>query len=140
MRKTILLFAIGMLGLTANAQIKEEKAITKTINQFAEAADNNDVKSLENYLDDNFRIVMNRLFGSEAVGIVSKTDYLAKIESKEWGGDNREVEIKGILINGNNASVNVVLAGEKSTFNSIMILLKDGEGNWKIVSDTPTIL
>ena len=82
---------------------------------------------------------MNRLFGSEVVSVMNKTDYLAKIESKEYGGDKRQVEVKSILINGTTASVNVLFKGEKMTFNSIMIMVKDKNDDWKLISDTPMI-
>ena len=135
------LMLMSLLGLTTSltAQTNEEKAITKTIQKFAKAGDQNDVSALTTTLDDNYRIVMNRLFGSEVASVMNKTDYLAKIESKEYGGDDRKVEIKSILVNGTTASVNVVFTGSKMTFNSIMTLIKDAEDHWKLISDTPMI-
>lgn len=137
MKKSILILLMGLAGTIGFSQ--EEEAIEKVIIAFAKAADKNDAEKLSTYLDDNYRIVMNRLFGAEGVSIVNKEDYLAKIESKEWGGDKRKVTIEQITINGNTASAHVTLKGEKATFVSLFMLIKDAEGNWKLVSDTPTI-
>ena len=107
---------IGLVGAVTYGQENEEKSIRELITNFAKAADEGNVIELASYLDENYRIVMNRLFGSETVSIINKTDYLAKIETKEWGGDKRTVEVHSIIVNGATASVHVTLRGEKSTF------------------------
>src|SRR5688572_28322746 len=136
--------AIGLFSLALSkavlAQQSEYKAIETTIVSFAKAGDANSVTDLENYLDSNFRLVMNRLFGSETVTVMTRSEYLAKIESKEFGGDTRRVTIDQITLNGNSATAKVTMTGTKLTFVSLMILIKDKDGNWKIVSDTPTVL
>lgn len=139
MKKSILIMLIAMIGTMTYAQKNEEKSIKKVITNFAKAADNSDATKLATYLDENYRIVMNRLFGSESVSIINKTDYLAKIESKEWGGDKRKVEVLSIVVNGNTASAHVSLQGEKATFISIFTLIKNADGEWLLVSDIPII-
>lgn len=139
MKKSMLVLLIGMIGITGLAQKQEEKAIQATIEGFAKAADNNDVAELSKYLDANYRVVMNQLFGSADVSVVTHDEYVAKIESKEWGGDKRKVEVQQIMINGNTAVAHATLTGEKMTFKSLFMLVKDKDGNWKLVSDTPTI-
>ena len=138
MKNSILVIMFSMLSLGGFAQ-DDQKAIESVIRSFAKAADQNDAALLGTYLDENYRIVMNRLFGSPDVSVVSKADYLAKIESKEWGGDNREVTIMQTIVNGTTASVHASLKGEKATFISLYTLIKDAEGNWKLASDTPII-
>jgi hypothetical protein len=118
---------------------EDKSKITTVIKQFSSAGDNSKDKLLATYLDENYRVVMNRLFGSDKVSILSKEVYLSKIESKEFGGTAREVKIMDILINGNTACVKVIFKGEKVTFNSLIILLKNKEGEWKLVSDIPTV-
>ncbi len=115
----------------------EEKSIEACITGFAKAGDLNDVPALSAYLDANYRVVMNRLFGSEEVQVVDKTFYLEKIRTKEWGGDTRTINVEGILINGDSATAKVKLVGEKSTVSSLFLLVKNAEGSWQIVSDTP---
>lgn len=139
MKKSILVCLIGMVGFSTLAQKNDEKAIEAVIKNFAAAADKNDAELLSTYLDENYRIVMNRLFGSAAVSVMTKADYLAKIESKEWGGDAREVTVMQIIVNGSTATAHARLKGAKSTFVSLFVLLKDADGKWKLVSDSPII-
>lgn len=121
------------------AQKSEEKAISQLIGTFALAGDQNDAVKLETCLDDNFRVVMNRLFGSDAVSIMPKDMYMEKIRSKEFGGDKRKVSVDEIVLNGQSACVKVTLEGERATFISLLTLVQDNEGKWLIASDTPTI-
>ena len=141
MKNTIL---IGLIVLFANvpaqAQSTEEKEIKDTVLAFAKAGDQNDVQTLEKHLDSNYRVVMNRLFGSSEVAIVPRSVYLEKIKSKEWGGDQRKVSFKNIIVNENVATAKVVFKGKKATFVSLMDLIKTEKGSWKLISDTPIIL
>ena len=141
MKNTIL---IGLIVLFANAPVQaqstDEKEIKDTVLAFAKAGDQNDVQTLEQHLDSNYRVVMNRLFGSSEVAIVPRSVYLEKIKSKEWGGDQRQVSFKNIIVNENVATAKVVLKGKKATFVSLMDLIKTEKGSWKLISDTPIIL
>lgn len=139
MKKSILMMLVALAGLTGYSQTEDEKVIEETIREFAKAGDKNDVEALDKLLNENYSVVMNRLFGSETVTTVSKKDYLAKIESKEWGGDKREVVINKIIVNGNTAAVHATLIGSKMTFISIYTLIKDSQGNWTLLGDLPTI-
>jgi ketosteroid isomerase-like protein len=139
MKKSILVILISVLGLNVNAQKNEMKAIRKTITAFAKAADNSDAKELANYLDDNYRIVMNRLFGSEKVSIMPRSIYLEKIRTKEFGGDKRTLEFKEVIVNGTTATAQVSFKGAKMTFVSLLMLIKNEQGDWKLVSDTPIV-
>jgi len=125
--------------VSCNAQSSEEKAIKETIINFSEAGDKNDADKLASYLDDNYRILMNRLFGSSEVSVMTKDAYLEKIITKEYGGDNRKVEIESIVLSGSTASAKVSFVGSKMTFVSILILIKDENNDWKLVSDLPVV-
>jgi ketosteroid isomerase-like protein len=125
--------------LSCSAQNPEIKKIEKAITEFSKAGDNNDSKKLETYLDDNYRIVMNRLFGSETVIVMDKTTYLKKVKSKEYGGDNRELTIENVVLNGTIASAKVTFKGSKMTFVSILVLIQNTKGEWKLVSDVPIV-
>ncbi|MDG1332447.1 MAG: nuclear transport factor 2 family protein [Crocinitomicaceae bacterium] len=138
--KKVKLIALAYLVLTtfaSNAQNNSMKEIETTITEFAKAADNSDAEKLGTYLDDNYRIVMNRLFGSNEVSVLTKDLYLSKIESKEFGGDKREGSIESITINGSTANAKVRMIGTKMTFVSLLSLVQDAAGNWKLISDTP---
>ena len=121
------------------AQNSDEKAIKQTIIGFSKAGDVYDADKLATYLDNSYRIVMNRLFGSTEVTIMPKDVYLEKIKTKEYGGDNRKVDIESITLNGTTASAKVSFIGTKMTFLSILTLIKDGDNQWKIVSDIPIV-
>lgn len=133
-------FAFALLSiLGCQAQDSAEKEIKQTVKSFAKAADDSDADKLSTYLDANYRLVMNQLMGSDKVVILDRETYLGKIRAKEFGGDKRELTFKEIIVNGKSASVLVELKGSKMTFISILTLVQDKDGNWKLVSDVPMI-
>lgn len=125
--------------IASSAQTNETMNIEKVITEFSQAGDENNAEKLATYLDDNYRVVMNRLFGSKEVSILPKSEYLEKIKSKEYGGDKRVLTIDNVLINGTTASAKVTFKGTKMTFVSLIILIQDSEGDWKLISDVPII-
>jgi CRISPR/Cas system CSM-associated protein Csm3 (group 7 of RAMP superfamily) len=135
---------IGLMSLmasfSAQASTSDFDAIEQTIRLFAKAGDENNADELAKYLDANYRIVMNQLFGSTEVTVMTREVYLEKIRTKEFGGDKREVTIEDITLNGKTANAKVMLKGTKMTFVSMMSLVKDSQGVWKLISDTPVIL
>lgn len=118
---------------------KEEMNVKQTIISFAHAADVQDDKALELLLDDNFRLVLNQMFGNKGIAMVSKLDYLAKIKAKEFGGDKREVTILNLTVLGNNAGVQAIFKGSKFTVVTFLQLIKTNTGEWKIINDLPGI-
>lgn len=140
MKKIMLMGLLSLFtSISTMAQTKTEKAVKQTIIEFAKAGDNSDAVALEKLLDANYRVVMNRLFGSKEVSVVSRAVYLEKIKTKEWGGDTRKVSIQSAAINGSTASVLVSFKGTKSTFISFITLVSDEHGNWKLIGDVPMI-
>jgi hypothetical protein len=129
-----------MVFSIAQGQETGVEEVKKTIMQFATAADYQDPIILEEVLDTNFRVVMNRLFGSEGVTIMPREVYLAKIKNKEFGGDKREVTISNVTINGNTANALVSFKGGKMTFVSTLLLVLTKEGKWKLVADLPNVI
>jgi len=141
MKQSILITLLGILTSGAAFSQKEEiKNVKTVISAFAKSADNSNADQLSTYLDDNFRIVMNQLFGSTAVSVMTKEIYIEKIRSKEFGGDKRQIEIQNVVINGNTACAQVTFKGEKMTFVSLITLVKNAEGEWKLISDMPIVL
>lgn len=140
-RKTKLTAIVCLLFsvMACYAQKDEMKHIEKVITEFAKAGDENNAEKMANCLDDNYRVVMNRLFGSTEVSVLPKSVYLEKIRSKEFGGDNRAVTIENIVVNGTTASAKVTFKGEKMTFVSILVLIQEADGKWKLILDTPII-
>jgi len=141
MRNVMLMSIIVLFTTTScTAQSVEENAIRETITAYSKAGDVNDADKLAGYLDDNYRIVMNQLFGSTEISIMPKNIYLEKIRTKEYGGDNRKIDITTLTLNGNTASARVIFTGSKMTFASILTLARDASGGWKILSDMPVVL
>ena len=132
----IAIFGIITIG---SAQENETVKIKEVITAFSKAGDAQDYKSLDNYLDDNYRVVMNRLFGSKEMSVMPKSIYLDKIKSKEFGGDQRSLSFKNISVNGSTASAEVSFVGSKLTFHSIILLAKDEKNTWKLISDVPMV-
>lgn len=145
MKKQLLILAVGAMTFAGcqaqseNTKNPEMKKIEQTVHTFSQAGDSQDAEKLDDILDDNYRIVMNRLFGSSEVSVMSKSVYLDKIKIKEFGGDKREVTINEIILNNNIATAKATFKGEKSTFISNLQLIQNAEGDWKIVSDIPFI-
>ena len=123
----------------SQAQQVEVTAVRQTILSMAKAADQSNATELDQYLDTNYRVVMNQLFGSTEVSILSKAVYLEKIRNREFGGDTREISIDHVVINGNSASAQVTFAGTKLTFVSLITLIKDQGGQWKLIGEIPTV-
>jgi len=141
MKNTILFTLLTMTTITMScAQKTEKEAIIQTIETFSKAGDNNDVAALSEVLDDNYRIVMNRMFGCSEVSIMPKSVYLDKIKSKEFGGDTRDLTIGNVVVNGNTASAKVTFKGTKTIFISILVLVKDTSNQWFLVSDVPVMI
>ena len=140
MKKALIFGIFGLLFLGAGtAQASEVKAIKKTITAFAKAGDRNDAQALGKHLDANYRIVMNRMFGSKEVSVMPREVYLQKIKDKEFGGDKRKLTFEKIVINGPTASAKVVFKGSKMTFVSLITLVRNENGVWQLVNDTPVI-
>lgn len=139
MKKYLLSLLIMLTATASFAQQADEKAIKQTITEFAQAGDAQDADKLATYLDANYRVVMNQLFGSTEVAVMPREAYLQKIRAKEFGGDSRQLTFQHIEINGNTACARVTMAGKKATFKSLLVLVKDKNNKWLIVSDVPTM-
>jgi Putative lumazine-binding len=125
-----------MTSLTTLAQT-DKVSIEQVVNQFAKAGDLRDVVQLKNLLHDDFRLAMNRLFGSETVTLLTKPAYLKMVEDGKLGGDSRSVQILSIDITENNAAVKVSLKGKALTFQSYYHLVKNVAGQWQLINDLP---
>ncbi|MEP4533819.1 MAG: nuclear transport factor 2 family protein [Cyclobacteriaceae bacterium] len=140
MIKSILMTSLlaGIFACTAQ-KTSDKEAIESAIVKFAKSGDENDSDKLSEVLDNNYRVVMNQLFGTTVTTTVDRATYLGKIESKEWGGDTRRVNVLMIDVNGNNAVAKVEMKGEKLTMTSYFLLVKDVDGEWKLVTDLPKV-
>jgi ketosteroid isomerase-like protein len=137
MKKYVLLGALTFFGLLARAQSKEVKEVKETVLAFAKAGDAQDAELLGTYLDEHYRVVMNRLFGNTELVVMTREVYLAKIRNKEFGGDTRTLVFHDIQVNGQTAVVRVRMEGSKLTLESTLLLTQDTKGKWRLVCDVP---
>lgn len=141
MKKSVIICVLTLLAMTQTvAQTTDKQAVTAVVQQFATAADAQDTKAISLLLDDNFRVVVNRLFGSDKVAVLTKETYLAMMADKKLGGDKSEVQINSLEMQGNNAMVNTLFTGAKMKMQMFLHLVKNSEGEWKIVDDLPAIV
>jgi Putative lumazine-binding len=137
---TILLLVLST-NLTIMAQsTKDEKSIAETITKFVNAADQQNDQKLEAVLDSNFRLSLNQMFGGKGLMFIDKQTYLNKIKAKEFGGDKRQVKLEQVVVVNNNASVKATFTGSKMTIVTLLQLVRTNPGEWKILSDLPTVL
>lgn len=139
MKISLLILILAISVVKSHAQSSSSDAQVKSaIMAFADATANQDVDRLERLLDTNFRVTMNRMFGSSEVLVMDRTSYLGKIKSKEFGGETREVTIHQLDINGNLAMAKVKFTGEM-TFTSYLLFAQGVDGEWRLVSDLPAV-
>jgi len=131
-----LLYAIGSYGQSS----QEKTAVKQVITQFADLTANQDATSLADILDPTFRVVMNQLFGSKEVMSMDRAAYLEKIQNKEFGGEERKVEIHSIDVNGKTAQAKVSFKGDAMTFTSYLNFVQVASGEWKLIQDLPTVM
>ena len=134
MKKIIILLALVGSTTLASAQSKADiDAITKTVNSYVLAGDQNDITSLESLLHKEYRVLMHTASKDETA-VVPRAVYIDKIKSKEWGGDTRQLSILNIdVYQGNTAEVKVALDGAMNMRNYLS-LVKTSKG-WQLVQD-----
>ncbi|KAA3640200.1 MAG: hypothetical protein DWQ02_02405 [Bacteroidetes bacterium] len=134
---SLILFAAATAGLSQSSN--DEAAITKIVHKFAMYADQQDTDKMDKILDDHFRSVVNQLFGSKEVSTMDKSTYLQMLSDKKIGGDKRQVSVLKVDQTANNAMVLARFSGKELHFTTYILLVKDVNGQWKIVNDMPHI-
>ncbi len=138
--KVLLFLATFATSMASTSISGDTEAIIKVVQSFSEAGDKQNSKQLAALTSPDYRIVMNQLFGSEEISIMDRDTYLKMIEDGKFGGDQRRVEIKSIVISGLNAVVEVDFLGKAMNVKSTLNLSKTAKGKWLITSDTPTVI
>lgn len=127
-----LLFLLGMSLFTV-AVGQTGSDIEKAVISYSRAGDSQNAAILKSLLHDNHRLVWHD--GTKAPFVLDKAGYISKIESKEWGGDNRKVTIEAVeSFDGVNATVKAILDGNKAQMRSMFSLIKV-DGEWKIIEE-----
>lgn len=122
----------------ASPVVSDRDMIEDAIQRFMRGGDESDVAALQAVLHEQFRVVVNQgVLGGDALRTVDKTTYLGMISGKKWGGVPRTVNILSISIAGTVAAVEVKTSSVRSDITSFLHLVKEKDGQWLIVSDTP---
>jgi len=128
-----ILVSIAAIGQSQNSKAQ----VISAVKNFVEGGDNQDVKKLASLLHESHRLVWND--GKKDPFIADKSYYLSKIDSKEWGGDTRILEIESIELNGEvNAKVKAKLTSDKMEMHSFYSLVKV-QNDWKIIEDLVSV-
>ncbi|MEM9887118.1 MAG: nuclear transport factor 2 family protein [Bacteroidota bacterium] len=117
----------------------DTEAIIQAVELFSDSADKRNVKAMETIMHADFRAIVNRVFGSAEVSIMDKSLYLDLLKQGKLGGEEREVTIESIHLEGHNALVKATLEGKELRFITFMQLVKATSGEWKVISDMPNI-
>lgn len=126
---------LGLFALASTGLHHDLEAIAKVIHQFAQGADRNDIALQSAVMDENFRVVWNDTAEGK-IKVLDRATYLQLIDSKKFGGGDRQVEIISIdFYESVNAKAKVKLSQEgKPTFYTFYSLVKTG-GKWLITED-----
>jgi len=112
--------------------------IGEAIKRFMRGGDDSDVAALQAVLHDQFRVVVNQgVLGGDALRTMDKTTYLGMISGKKWGGTPRTVDVVSISIAGTIAAAEVKTSSVRSDITSYLHLVKEKDGQWLLVGDTP---
>lgn len=121
----------------ASAQ-SDRELIEDAIKRFMRGGDESDAPALQAVLHEQFRVVVNQgVLGGENLRTVDKATYLNMISAKKWGGVPRTVNIVSISIANTIAAAEVKTSSVRSDITSFLHLVKEKDGQWLVVSDTP---
>lgn len=138
MKLTMIFLSLCALSSTAfysPTAVDDLQAIAQAIHTFAKGADQNDIQMQGKVMETNFRVVWNDTKEGK-VKILDRATYLGLIESKTFGGGNRQLEIISIdLFEATNATAKVKLTeAGKPTMYSFFSLVKVND-QWLITGD-----
>lgn len=125
-----------MMTNVAEAQTEKQR-VMDAVTQFVKFADAQNADEVSKLLHEDFRLVLNRLFGSNDVRKMDKSTYLQLIREKKMGGDKRTVEFVKVDVVNQNAAVKVLLKGKELAFESLLQLIQTADGNWQLLNDLP---
>jgi len=134
MKRITLLLTLTIMTVFANAQTPEDyHRLQLAVESYVQAGDSHDLETLHQLLNSSYRVTMNNQQAGQVMTF-SRADYLAKIKSKEWGGDNRTLEILSIdVYDGSTAVVKVALNG-KLKMRNYLSFVNTAQG-WQIAQD-----
>ena len=136
---TVLLALTFAVSQTQNQIKMEVKEIEQFIQEYALAVDKGNAALAGNFLDKDFRVVLNNHNNSGNKVIFSREQYLNLMQNGKVGGNKRKLTFLLTDVHENGAIVKVRLEGEKNIFTNYYNLLKS-KGGWSIINDQPQII
>lgn len=125
-------------GVARMPALSDRELIEDAIERFMRGGDESDTVALKAVLHDQFRVVVNQgVLGGDALRTVDKTTYLNMVTAKKWGGVPRTVNIVSVSIAGSVAAAEVQTGSVRSDMTSYLHLVKEKDGKWLVVGDTP---
>jgi Putative lumazine-binding len=116
----------------------EQTAVEAATMQFLDGADKSDGVALDAVLHPQYRLLLNRVFGG-VVSTMDKATYLKMIADKKIGGTPRQSKILNTVVTENVATVEVTSSSAKADFHSFLSFIKEPDGKWRLVNDTPFV-
>lgn len=113
----------------------ENQKIEKTIQAFAQGADQQDADQVSSALHPQ---AQQYFTNEQGLNVLPTPKYVELLREKKIGGNPREVKIHQIDVTGDIASAKVRFSGEKASFENYMTLMKFGE-DWKILSNVLSV-
>jgi len=117
---------------TTTSTVDSKKDVEKVIMTQLNASAARDVEKMKTVLHNDFRIVVNQ---AERLTVLNLETMLALYKQGKFGGEEKEISIVAIDVQGNlTAMAKVTEKGKKAIFN-IYFSLINIKGEWKIVEE-----
>lgn len=142
MRNLILItLLISLSNCKAQNQNNMELKIKEIIASFEKAAASRDINQLSRLLHKDYRVVANRFKGSRTAQIISKEAYLEMMKDEKVGGTSYVINFNDIKITEHTAIADILYVSDIfSDMHKYLVLVKDENDQWKIVSDIPIVM
>lgn len=134
-----IILALAIVPIMAFTAVAQESVssdlqdIESTITSYAQSGDAQDVSGLEAVTHTDFRVVFR--VSDEQTVTLPREVFFGKFRDKEFGGDDRTIDIQSIDIRGGKTAIaKVVLRGEQATMSNYLNLAKVN-GEWVLLSD-----
>jgi hypothetical protein len=140
----IFLFSL-LLSLGCSAQVPQlpenphAETVRALVREFIAAGDVRDADRLQRILHHQYRVAVNQFMDSPDVRVIDRPSYLTMIREGKLGGTTRKLDIESTEITGHVAYVRAVATSETLRFDTLFVLMRDVEGKWWLVSETPYI-
>lgn len=137
----LLCVLLSFFALDQSPGIKAmETRVKQTVERFGEAGAQRDLQALEAVLHPEYRTLVNRFAGNPGLTILSRAQYLRRMEAGEIGGNEVDVVFDQVMVHDHSASVQVSFNSDQAEMKLFLLLVQETGGEWKITSDMAVIV